>query len=284
VNDAKRRKDHEESTTFKQFWVDLALLVNSDDYEEDDPSSLPLDSSTDSSGDSQPDNGSVPISKLLPFPEHWKTVWDVGLVMDGNGGDLNLSVFSQQTPSSVFLRVQTLFKLRRKMLQDIETSGNHSSDPWSFVDNALKQTKSTENFGRIETVYFFILCELNPEVDSSFQPFLSESSKGSSDVVPLLEDSSPHNQSKKDKAEAYLAQSVATGKSLLKQMETNTEIRREERDIRREELILKKRMHLQETMNQILQNMMNPACPEPVKDSLLAQWNKLDDELKSLPE
>ena len=50
VNDAKYCKDHEEQTMFKQFWVDLALLVNSEDSREDllaQPSSDDTDSDLD---------------------------------------------------------------------------------------------------------------------------------------------------------------------------------------------------------------------------------------------
>ena len=206
--------------------------------------------------------------------------------MDENGDSIKLSVFNQQTPSSVFFRVQTLFKIRRKMLKDIETSGNHDSDPWHFVDNALKQVKSTEQFGRIESVYFFINCEMNPDVDASFQPFLSEKSKGSSNVS-LIEHSKP--LSKKEKTLEYMEQSVQTGKTMLEYLKQNNEIRKDERDIRKEEcdmkkqeLTLKRKRHLQEAMNQTMQNYINPSCPPEIQDSLLDQWKSMDAEYKSI--
>ena len=139
-------------------------------------------------------------------------------------------------------------------------------------------------------------CELHPDIDASFQPFLSDENKGSSDSLSLA-DSKASGSSKKDNATfQYMEKSLENAKNIMQFLDRTAEIREEERDIRRDErdiqrdqrdmkrkeLLLMEKKLLQESMNQVLQNYMNPACPQAIKESLLEQYKSMENEYKSL--
>jgi hypothetical protein len=76
-----------------------------------------------------------------------------------------------------------LFKIRRKMKENMTVSGTHDSDPWNFVECAMS---GTSGFTKVAVYYFYQRCEANSDIDSFFQPFLDPSMRG--DTVSLLDD------------------------------------------------------------------------------------------------
>ncbi len=77
-----------------------------------------------------------------------------------------------------------LFKIRRKMKENMTVSGTHDSDAWNFVECAMSGT--TSGFTKVAVYYFYQRCEANSDIDTFFQPFLDPSMRG--DTVSLLDD------------------------------------------------------------------------------------------------
>ena len=60
-----------------------------------------------------------------------------------------------------------LFRIRRKIQENMTLSGQHDSVVWKFVQPALSEGKGiTKN----AAYYFFMRCEEHKEVDASFCP------------------------------------------------------------------------------------------------------------------
>ena len=75
-----------------------------------------------------------------------------------------------------------LFKIRRKMKENMTVSGTHDSDAWNFVECAMS---GTSGFTKVAVYYFYQRCEANSDIDTFFQPFLDPSMRG--DTVSLLD-------------------------------------------------------------------------------------------------
>jgi hypothetical protein len=65
--------------------------------------------------------------------------------------------------------VNLLFRIRRKMKENITISGTHDSDPWNFIDVAMNKVPGGRPLSKVGVVYFYRRCEEFPDVDSSFQ-------------------------------------------------------------------------------------------------------------------
>jgi hypothetical protein len=68
------------------------------------------------------------------------------------------------------MKIQHLFKIRRKMKENMTVSGTHDSDPWNLSECAM--TGMTKGFTKIAVYYSYQRCETDKDVDSCIQPSL----------------------------------------------------------------------------------------------------------------
>ena len=69
-------------------------------------------------------------------------------------------------------KILYLFRIRRKMKENMTVSGTHNSDPWNFVECAMTGVRG---FTKVAVYYFYKQREANGDIDSCFQPFLDTS-------------------------------------------------------------------------------------------------------------
>ena len=190
VNDRKSRKDHKTQKTYKEFWIRAALAhnscigcdsllvssgpssaaaaVNSDDSQEDD----------DNCSAEQPAQLQQDSFCSLIFPPDDVYLLDLSL-----DTDINLLCVDQFETEAFRKKIMDLFKIRRKIKENMTESGTHDSDPWNFVECAMS---GISGFTKIGVYYFYQRCEENIDIDGYFQPFLDLSMRG--DTVSLLDD------------------------------------------------------------------------------------------------
>jgi hypothetical protein len=208
VNDRKGRKDHEIGSTCKSFWIGAALAHNNcGEYNDDMGSEVEGDDS--STIIQAPDE----FEKLV-FPSD-----DMYLDELVNNKEINLRVVDNYQTESFRKKITTLFKIRRTMKKNMTTSGTHDSDPWNFVEAAMKDHSSVT---KVSVYYFYVRCEAHPGVDAAFQPFMDPILKGSTidinDEQSVL--SSGTRSSKKQKmSEDQLSKLVVNSDKMLAALE-----------------------------------------------------------------
>ena len=245
VNDRKTRKDHETKNTNKAFWIRAAMAYNSclacDDISvaATDPIAstgtaaftTPTTSSNKNDEQHLEDESSPRTSNdtfsTLVFPPD-----DIYLSELVDDPDINLSCVLQFDTEAFRMKILDLFKIRRKMKENMTVSGTHDSDPWNFVECAM--TGMTKGVTKIAVYYFYKRCKADKDVDSCFQPFLDTDIRG--DTVSLLDDndidvvSSSSSkkltaQEERERADSAMLQDVfAQGNSILKRLADSAEL------------------------------------------------------------
>lgn len=97
--------------------------------------------------------------------------------------EINLLCIVQFDTEAFRKKILDLFRIRRKMKENMTVSGTHDSDPWNFVECAMAGTRG---FSKVAVYYFHQGCQANSDIDSCFQRFLDTSIRG--DTVSLLGD------------------------------------------------------------------------------------------------
>jgi hypothetical protein len=237
VNDRKSRQDHETQNTHKAFWIWLPALAHNAcfDCETLVSSAPPAPAAGGGDVDTHGGGGTAggQSGEQVGAPN---SVNDV--LVDNNQRDMNQPAQLQQDnfcslifpPDDIYLpdleidsdinllcvdqfeteafrkKIMDLFKIRRKMKQNMTESGTHDSDPWNFVECAMS---GISGFTKMGVYYFYQQCEANIDIDGYFQPFLDLSMRG--DTVSLLDDedatedtvtSTAHSSSKRAKKDS----------------------------------------------------------------------------------
>jgi hypothetical protein len=96
------------------------------------------------------------------------------------------------------------------MTVNMTASGEHDSDPYNFVDLAMKSAKATSVLTKIGCYYFFQRCvEKNQEIDDTFGDTMDEALKGNTNSSlspsPLGDSASTINNNNSEKKRAYTA-------------------------------------------------------------------------------
>jgi hypothetical protein len=184
VHDRKTRGDHEMNLTAKAFWIKATEAYNSCCSDDDDDSTFveqfppPIDDFA-----------------ILVFPPD-----DTHLNDLMNNPDVNLKNVDSFTSEAFRKKINNLFKVRRTMQKNMHQSGTHDNEAWNFVETAMKELPGLT---KIACYYFYMRCEMKPEIDGVFQPFLDTTIKGSSE--DLGDDySSMGDSAKKRKKEVVL--------------------------------------------------------------------------------
>lgn len=189
VNDWKARKDHESKNRSKAFWIRAAIAYNlcvacnttsvtalttpratrtaafmtppavaatvhireshitttmADElYDEDDESPTTSDSFS-----------------TLVFPPDDLYVCDLA-----EDPEVNLLCVVQFDTEAFRKKILDLFRICRKMKENMTVSGTHDSNPWNFVECAMAGTRG---FTKVAVYYFYQRCEANSNIDSCF--------------------------------------------------------------------------------------------------------------------
>jgi hypothetical protein len=142
--------------------------------------------------------------------------------------EFDLADVEVMTPDVFKKRVNLLFRIRRKMKDNMTLSGTHDSDPWNFIDHAMNKIPGGRRLPKVGVLYFYLRCQEFPDVDAAFQIFLDDGLKGSTtDVISETgtmrrrestesdERSSKRAKDEKQRADAYSAVSSMNNISSL---------------------------------------------------------------------
>jgi hypothetical protein len=177
LNDIKTRRDHEAKLLPDDFWNDVAEAMNGDAADDD----------------------SALKTVMCPLDPHWEEVID-----------LDLNEFDLTTSAALRKKFNLLLKVRKVMTVNMTASGEHDSDPYNFVDLAMKSAKATSVLTKIGCYYFFQRCvEKNQEIDDTFGDTMDEALKGNTNSSlspsPLGDSASTINNNSSEKKRAYTA-------------------------------------------------------------------------------
>jgi hypothetical protein len=158
----------------------------------------------------------MPQTTTVPLDPHWEEL-----------NDLDLNEFDQTTSDALRKKFNLLLKVRKVMTVNMAASGEHDSDPYNFVELAMKTAKATSTLTQIGCYYFFQRCaEKNQEIDNTFGDTMDESLKGNTKASPLGDSVVTRNNNDSDKKRAYTAiESISTSlTSISSQVTAQTQI------------------------------------------------------------
>jgi hypothetical protein len=257
VNDRKSRRDHECATTYQDFWIRAAIAHNScivadtsvshsssEKQSSNNHDDINSSSSTDSlfvSSEDVDDEDKDPYNSLVIDDED-----DVHLAELSSDSQINLSSVVQFDTTSFRKKILNLFKIRRIMQENMTVSGTHDNEPWNFVEVAMSKLPGA-GFTKASVYYFFKRCELVPDIDSHFQPFLDPELMGDSTCIGSLTDendsdtkgtsaSSSTLKRTKENLEGLLGDMIDQTQSMLSHLEAAANDRKEALDLTRKKM------------------------------------------------
>ena len=116
--------------------------------------------------ESPPPTGDESLSSMLVFPPD--NIYLCDLAEDP---ELNLSCVLQFDTEAFQIKILDLFKIHRKMKENMTISGIHDSyPPWNFDECAMTGMK--KSFTKVAVYYFYQWCKADKDIDSCFQSFL----------------------------------------------------------------------------------------------------------------
>jgi hypothetical protein len=147
LNDIKTRADHELHEMPKNFWENVADTVNATD-----------------------DNDTTALLVVLPVEDmHYEEI-----------AVLDLKQYDIITADSVKKKVMVLLKIRKLIQENMTLSGEHDSDPFNFVEVAMRKLGKS-GLTLLGCYYFFKLCDANPEVDVRYSVQMDAFLRGNTD-------------------------------------------------------------------------------------------------------
>jgi hypothetical protein len=210
VNDRKSRQDHETRNTNKAFWVRAALAHNSineitktrqppstnlvdismgilkiNNKDEKSDSNSTSDDVDNNNDNDDPDYDSF-ITVEDAFSELIFPSGDVYLTDLSSSDEINLLEVDQFTTDAFRKKILDLFKIRRKIKENMNVSGTHDNEVWNFVESGMKGYDT--GFTKIAVYYFYVRCDQTLGIDSVFQPFLDPSLRSDSSSLGWIED------------------------------------------------------------------------------------------------
>ena len=103
------------------------------------------------------------------------------------------------------------------MKKNMQTSGEHDNDPYNFVEVAMKKVGKA-GLDILGCYYFYMRCELNPEVDVRFTVEMDDVLKGNTAELELSQKQQVKSTEKKDAFAAVMKMSN-TASSIAEAME-----------------------------------------------------------------
>ena len=127
-------------------------------------------------------------------------------------------------------KITGLFKMRNTIQNNMTVSGTHDNTVWNFLESAMSG-RGGSGVTKISLYYFFMRCEMIPDIDSHFQPFLhpsllgdtvsiGEDGRSTSTVSVTTTDESSARKKSKDNgdSEVFLLEIKQQGKEMLKHL------------------------------------------------------------------
>ncbi|KAG7340681.1 hypothetical protein IV203_024224 [Nitzschia inconspicua] len=81
-----------------------------------------------------------------------------------------------------------LLRARKKLIENMKRSGEHDSDVYSFVQEALKKTNLRKTIGEFTLYYICLKAQSVQDFDKSFSPFMDARLKGDSTSLDVGKD------------------------------------------------------------------------------------------------
>ena len=226
LNDNKNRVDHKTGRLPKNFWEDVAEAMN---------------------GLGNDNNTALKVV-IKEEDQHCDEI-----------KSMNLQQFDMMTASTIRKKVFHLLKVRKEMQKNMTQSREHNSNPYNFVEVAMKNVGAT-GLTELGCYYFFKRCDDNPQVDVFFTDKLDDNLKGNTDTMSMI-DSKETRSSEKKRAYAAMADISKTAKSIADAMketnrlaqETANEMKEKNRLMKQSQLIsLAQHLGKQEILEQML--------------------------------
>jgi hypothetical protein len=135
---------------------------------------------------------------------------------------LELWDFHIMTADAIKKKVVLLMKVRKVMQQNMTVSGEHDSDPYTFMEVAMKKIGKS-GLTLLGCNFFLKLCDKNPEVDVSHSIQMDDILKGNTDDDHNTDGSLRNkNENQKNRAYAAMAKIADVTKNISVEMkETN---------------------------------------------------------------
>ena len=208
LNDIKTRVDHETHDLPKHFWDDVAEAMNGSD--DDDSSALEV--------------------VLSPQDNHFDEI-----------DSLNLHDFDIMTSSAIKKKVCMLFKIRKVIQENMTVSGEHDSDPYNFVEVAMKKVGRV-GMSLLGCYYFFRVCDKNPEADVRYSVEIDDILRGGNTETSSNADSDGPSsnikkeayQNEKKRAYAAMADISDVAKNIAAEMKETNRLAQESTDALKE--------------------------------------------------
>jgi hypothetical protein len=99
--------------------------------------------------------------------------------------EINLCLYDNMDVNTVKKTVKLLLKIRKTIQQMMTTSGEHSNDHYTFIDQAFKRVGGCKNITKIGMYYFHLRCNQHKEVDESFSLDMDECLLGNTDTTSV---------------------------------------------------------------------------------------------------
>ena len=262
VNDRKTRRDHETSNLNRDFWIRASIAHNSCIDGRNEVANSPISrtrvgsddvvpaashqdaaslddisfSATNSNNEQQEeDQDDVDEYAALIFPpDHG----DCHLHDLANDKHVNLLDVSHLDTQAFKNKITGLFKMRNTFHNNMTVSGTHDNAVWNFLESAMSG-RGGSGVTKILLYYFFMRCEMIPDIDSHFQPFLhpsllgntvsiGEDGRSTSTVsVTTNDESSARKKSKSnDDSEVFMLEIKQQGKEMLKHLSAASQDRK----------------------------------------------------------
>jgi hypothetical protein len=209
IHDRHSRQSHETHKTYKGFWINAALAHNScldggvaielgdkrkrdsgSDSDSNDSGGDSFKDMEDSDDDDSGDGGTKGdcFSSIINADNDPHI--SIGLVDDKH---INLMQVSQFDTKAFRKKINDLFKIRRRMKENMTVSGTHDNEAWNFVESAMASSGCKGGFTKIGVYYFYKRCEGCDGIDAVFSPFLDPDLLG--DSTNLRDDSDSSDES-----------------------------------------------------------------------------------------
>ena len=217
VNDRKSQADHESRNTHKHFWIRVAMAYNNrlDDDVMDDRSMEHTAVAIPEDNKSTMDDEFATLIVSYNNP--------VLADLDTNE-EVNLAQFEQMEMNAFQKKCLDLFKVRSIMKENMTKSGTHDSDPYNFVEIAMR---GFTGLTPISVFYFYKQCDEHPDIDLVFQPFMNDDLKGNSITLGTCDndDTSPSTLASTSKTVLFdqMDTMVQQGSQLLELLKTTVE-------------------------------------------------------------
>ena len=237
LNDIRARAaDHGRGRPVNDFWGDVAEAMNSPD-------------------DVDMDANNILQIILSEEDEHYE---------DMNA--LDLKDCDTMTPTAIKKKVIALLNVRKAMQKKMTAIGAHGSNPYNFVEDAMKRV-GKKGLSVLGCYYFFQQCEIHPEVDAHHPSddgvgdgLNGNNAPGDQDLVVDLVSTNVHENEKK-RAYAAMAEISGVAKEIAVEMREMRRLAQESTNALKERNRLAKQSQLIELAKhlgkyEILRNIM----------------------------